>query len=153
MKFLAFSSLSQARMSGAAVLVIVALVLTGCIPGLGQNSDSDGGGSGQQQPPAPEVVESDGFWRPNTLGEPVAQAVVERPTDDGPAKARLELLSLDSDGTSARMVAAWLPPVDGKHLSPDELRSQKGRSQRVPWTRLADLRLMSSLSPIRGQVN
>ena len=150
MKPLKVPSLYRPRLSVLATLILTTMVLTGCIPGLGQNSDSDGGGSGQQQPPAPEVVESDGFWRPNTLGEPVAQAVVERPTDDGPAKARLEVLSLDSDGTSARMVAAWLPPVDGKHLSPDELRSQKGRSQRVPWTRLADFEAHEFIEPYQG---
>ena len=150
MKPLKVPSLYRPRLSVLATLILATMVLTGCIPGLGQNSDSDGGGSGQQQPPAPEVVESDGFWRPNTLGEPVAQTVVERPTDGGLAKARLEVLSLDSDGTSARMVAAWLPPVDGKHLSPDELRSQKGRSQRVPWTRLADFEAHEFIEPYQG---
>ena len=147
MKPLKVPSLYRPRLNVLATVILATVVLSGCIPGIGRNGDGGGGG---QQPPAPEVVESDGFWRPNTLGEPVAQTVVERPTDDGLAKARLEVLSLDSDGTSARMVAAWLPPVDGKHLSPDELRSQKGRSQRVPWTRLADFETKQFIEPYQG---
>lgn len=84
------------------------------------------------------------------MGEPLAKKVVERPTDDGLAKARLEVVSLDSDGTSVRMVAAWLPPVDGKHLSTDELQSQKGRSQLVPWTRLVDFDAQQVIEPYQG---
>lgn len=134
MKLFLSPSFSQLRMRTLAILAIVAVALTGCIPGLGRGSDNGGG----QQPPAPEVVESDGFWRPNTLGEPLAKKVIERPTDDGPAKARLEVVSLDSDGKSARMVAAWLPPVEGKHLEGSELQTAYGNGLEMPHIRLAD---------------
>lgn len=129
--------------------LILCVMLAACNPFAPKGGSGSNGGDGQQ-PPAPEVVEDDGFWRPNTLGAPLAKTVVERPTDDGLAKARLEVVSLDSDGTSVRMVAAWLPPVEGKHLSPDELRSQKGRSNRVPWTRLADFDAKQVIEPYQG---
>lgn len=136
MKPLMIPPVSRPRLNVLAALILATMVLAGCIPGLGKKGD--GGGGGQQQPPAPEVVESDGFWRPNTLGEPLAKKVIERPTDDGPAKARLEVLSLDSDGKSARMVAAWLPPVEGKHLKGSELQTAFGNGFEMPHIRLAD---------------
>ena len=125
-------------------------MLAACNPFAPKGNLGGNDNNGSQQPPNPEMVESDGFWRPNTLGEPVAKAVVERPTDDGLAKARLEVMSLDSDGTSVRMVAAWLPPVDGKHLSAEELRSQRGSYQLVPWTRLADFEAKQFIEPYQG---
>ena len=147
MKPLKVPSLYRPRLSVLATLILATVVLSGCIPGIGRNGDGGGGG---QQPPAPEVVESNGFWRPNTLGEPLAKKVIERPTDDGPAKARLEVVSLDSDGKSARMVAAWLPPVEGKQLSAEELRSQRSGSQLVPWTRIADFGAKQFIEPYQG---
>ena len=136
MKPLKVPSLYRPRLSVLATLILATVVLSGCIPGLGKNGDNGGGGN--QQPPAPEMVESDGFWRPNTLGEPLAKKVIERPTDDGPAKARLEVVSLDSDGKSARMVAAWLPPIEGKHLKGSELQTAFGDGFDMPHVRLAD---------------
>ncbi|MGX6451664.1 OmpA family protein [Brevibacterium paucivorans] len=131
--------------------LMLCVVLAACNPFAPKgNSGGNDDGKGGHEPPTPEMVESDGFWRPSTLGEPLAKKVVERPTDDGLAKARLEVVSLDSDGTSARMVAVWLPPVEGLHLSPEELRSQEGRSQRVPWTRLADFDAKQVIEPYQG---
>lgn len=142
---LVIPAVSRPRLSVLATLILATIVLTGCIPGLGKSGD--GGGGGEQQPPAPEMVESDGFWRPNTLGEPLAKKVIERPTDDGPAKARLEVLSLDSDGKSARMVAAWLPPIEGKHLKGSELQTAFGSGFEMPHIRLADFRNEELLIP------
>ena len=53
--------------------LILCVAVAACNP-LAPKGDSGGNddGKGGDQPPAPEVVESDGFWRPNTLGEPVA---------------------------------------------------------------------------------
>ena len=146
MNSVSFASRHAVRVWAAAVLSIFTLVLTGCIPG--QSKDSDGG---NQQPSAPEVVESDGFWRPNTLGEPLAETVVERPTDDGPAKARLEVLSLDSDGTSARMVAAWLPPVEGNFLEGSELQTELATVSDMPFIRLLDFNSQELLSSYEGE--
>ena len=130
-----------------AILAIVAVALTGCIPGLGRGSDNGGG----QQPPTPEVVESDGFWRPNTLGEPLAKKVIKRPTDDGPAKARLEVVSLDSDGKSARMVAAWLPPTEGNFLEGSELQTELATVSDMPFVRLLDFKSQELLSSYEGE--
>ena len=149
MKFMISPSESWSRVGGTTILVICALVLTGCIPGLGKNGDGSGGD--QQQPPAPEMVESDGFWRPNTLGEPLAKNVIERPTDDGPAKARLEVLSLDSDGKSARMVAAWLPPVEGNFLEGTELQTELATVSDMPFTRLLDFNSQELLTSYEGE--
>src|SRR5699024_555502 len=69
--------------------------------------------------PEPEIEAEDGFWRLNTLPEPVAQQVMEAPVaeaDGEVASAKLEVLSLDTDGEFARMVVAWLPPEDGAFL-------------------------------------
>lgn len=151
MKFMISPSESWSRVGGTTILVICALALTGCIPGLGKNSDSDGGGGGQQQPPAPETVESDGFWRPNTLGEPLAKKVIERPTDNGPAKARLEVVSLDSDGKSARMVAAWLPPVEGNYLEGSELQTELATVSDMPFIRLLDFNSQELLTSYEGE--
>lgn len=136
------------RVWATAVLSIFALILTGCIPGQSKGGDGDEGG---EQPPAPEVVETVGFWRPNTLGEPLATKVIERPTDDGPAKARLEVLSLDSDGKSARMVAAWLPPVEGKYLEGSELQTELATVSEMPFVRLLDFNSQELLSSYEGE--
>ncbi|WP_293878875.1 OmpA family protein [uncultured Brevibacterium sp.] len=129
-----------------AILAIVAVALTGCIPG-----QSKGDNGGNQQPPAPAMEKSDGFWRPNTLGEPLAKKVIERPTDDGPAKARLEVLSLDSDGKSARMVAAWLPPVEGNFLEGSELQTELATVSDMPFVRLLDFKNQELQSSYEGE--
>lgn len=147
MKLFLSPSFSQLRMRTLAILAIVAVALTGCIPGLGRGSDNGGG----QQPPTPEVVESDGFWRPNTLGEPLAKKVIKRPTDDGPAKARLEVVSLDSDGKSARMVAAWLPPTEGNFLEGSELQTELATVSDMPFVRLLDFKSQELLSSYEGE--
>ena len=149
MKPLVIPPATRARLGVLASMVLATLVLSGCIPGLGKNSD--GGEGGQQQPPAPEMVESDGFWRPNTLGEPLAKKVIERPTDDGPAKARLEVVSLDSDGKSARMVAAWLPPVEGNFLEGSELQTELATVSDMPFVRLLDFKSQELLTSYEGE--
>lgn len=149
MKPLVIPPATRARLGVLASMVLATLVLSGCIPGLGKSGD--GGGGGQQQPPAPEMVESDGFWRPNTLGEPLAKKVIERPTDDGPAKARLEVVSLDSDGKSARMVAAWLPPVEGDFLEGSELQTEFATVSDEPFIRLLDFNDQTLLTSYEGE--
>ena len=147
MKPLKVPSLYRPRLNVLATVILATVVLSGCIPGIGRNGDGGGGG---QQPPAPEVVESDGFWRPNTLGEPLAKKVIERPTDDGPAKARLEVVSLDSDGKSVRMVAAWLPPVEGKYLEASEVQTELATVSDSPFVRLLDFKDQMLLSSYEG---
>lgn len=146
MKLLLSPSFSQVRMRPLAILAIVAVALTGCIPG-----QSKGDNGGNQQPPAPAMEKSDGFWRPNTLGEPLAKKVIERPTDDGPAKARLEVLSLDSDGKSARMVAAWLPPVEGNFLEGSELQTELATVSDMLFVRLLDFKNQELQSSYEGE--
>ena len=148
MKPLKVPSLYRPRLNVLATVILATVVLSGCIPGIGK--DGDGGGGGQQ-PPAPEVVESDGFWRPNTLGEPLAKKVIERPTDDGPAKARLEVVSRDSDGKSARMVAAWLPPVEGNFLEGSELQTELATVSDMPFIRLLDFNSQELLTSYEGE--
>lgn len=124
-------------MKQTVALLLVSLVcLAGCIPGFPKRNGGGQGGDQNSQPP--EMLQVDGFWRPSTLSKPLAEKVVERPTDDGPAKARLEVLSLDSDGKSARMVAAWLPPVEGKPLEGSELQTELGTVTDIPFVRLVD---------------
>ena len=142
-----FTSLVR-KIAVSALALFLCVVVAACNPlapkgGSGGNDDGKGG----EQPPAPEVVESDGFWRPNTFPDPVAETVVTRPGEDGEAFAKLQVLSLDSDGTSARMFATWLPPVDRPYLDPRELQNALGSPGTIPWTRLVDFETGDLLEP------
>ncbi|WP_157983786.1 OmpA family protein [Nesterenkonia muleiensis] len=89
----------------------------------------------------PAIEAEDGFWRLNTLPEPVAEMVMEAPvidTDGEVASAKLEILSLDSDGEYARMILAWLVPEQGAFLGSEELQNEPGEVLHRPYIRLVD---------------
>lgn len=130
-----------------AFALFLCVVLAACNPFAPKDDSSGNGGKSSQKPPTPEVVESDGFWRPNTFPDPVAETVVTRPGEDGEALAKLQVLSVDTDGTSARMFATWLPPVDRPYLDPRELQNALGSPGAIPWTRLVDFETGELLEP------
>lgn len=145
--------------SAIACVCVLVLTLSACnvfLKGGGKDQGQSGNGSGQQAggSPAPvatpAIEDVNGFWHPNTFPAPIAETVVTRSTDDGPATAKLQVLSLDSDGTSARMVAAWLPPTSGKALSPEELYNQAAAFFRMPWVRIADFQNREFIEPYQG---
>ena len=142
-----------------AAMCIPVLALSGC--GVFGNADqhSQGGQAPDQQtqnspqtPAEPEIVDDDGYWRANTMPEPVAQTVVHGLNDDGAeASARLEVLSLDADAESARLVYAWLPAVSGETLSVHESTSAAGSLVNKPWVKLADFDSRELIEPYRSK--
>lgn len=128
-----------------AALCVTGLALSGCSFGKDDVETSpkspgdDSAASSEAADAPPAIVEDEGFYRANTLQEPIAEQVVEVPSPEGMSRARLEVLSLDSDGTNARMVLAWLPPTDGPVAQPDELVAEAQSNNSRPWVRLVDL--------------
>lgn len=103
--------------------------------------ETDESADSTEPEPEPEIEAEDGFWRLNTLPEPVAEQVMEAPVAEAGgevASAKLEVLSLDTDGEFARMVVAWLPPEDGAFLGSESLQNEPGRVADRPYMRLLD---------------
>ncbi|WP_306428312.1 OmpA family protein [Brevibacterium moorei] len=121
------------------------LVFSSCTRGGGESpaagAPDDGGAAASSRPTqqeTPAIVDAEGYWRANTLPDPVAEQVVRQPAAGGETSAKVQILSLDSDGQNARLVAAVLPPVDGAPISsPLGVAGSKGARQR-PWVRLVD---------------
>lgn len=150
---------------GVVALALSGLLLSGCTPqdavegdeqpsddsaptssaqGEGQGTEEDSESAAETDEAdstKPEIEADDGFWRLNTLPEPVAEQVMEAPVaeaDGEAASAKLEILSLDSDGEYARMVVAWLPPEEGAFLGSESLQNEPGRVADRPYMRLLD---------------
>ena len=105
-----------------ALLAALALILTGCSTaddGPDPQPAPDGASASADAPPA--IVEEDGFYRSNTLPAPLAEQPVTLPTETGTGTAKLQIVSLDSNGEVVRLVGAWLQPVDGEGLASDTL--------------------------------
>lgn len=154
-------SILKVKLLGVTSSLIVALmVLTACNPFSQRQSGPNGNGGGQggtqnQQKPAqpapPQMEKVDGFWRPNTLPDPLAEKIVTLPSDGGVARAKLEVLSLDSDGESARAVLAWLPPVNEPMVNRKELATQVSSAFRTPWIRIFDMGAQEVIEPYLGE--
>lgn len=102
----------------------------------------------------PEVVAADGYWKANTLPEAIAEAELSLPTEDSedePATAKLEILSLNTDGEFARLVMAWLPPDEGEALQPTALNRYRFSNRLAPWARIADRQNSQLLEPLRTE--
>lgn len=102
----------------------------------------------------PEVVTADGYWKANTLPDAIAETELSLPTEDSgdePATAKLEVLSLDTDGEFARLVMAWLPPEEGETLQPTALNRYRFSQLLAPWARLADRQNSQLLEPLRTE--
>ncbi|MGW9825497.1 outer membrane protein OmpA-like peptidoglycan-associated protein [Brevibacterium pityocampae] len=125
----------------SALLAGLLVVLVGCSGG---SSDPDGdsapGPTSTQAVPSdpPGIVDDDGFYRANTLPEPIAETVVTHPGETGEHRAKLQILSLDSDGQSARLVGAWLFPTEGEGISFGALSASQQGAHARPWIRLVD---------------
>lgn len=151
--------------AGIGLVTVAGLLLVGCAPQDAVDDDELGSpepeqtDSVEESPDAEDEDElddseddieaaieaEDGFWRLNTLPEPVAEVVMEAGSEeagDQLASAKLEVLSLDSDGDYARLVAAWLPPEEGPRLSSAALVSDRDVSRvgsgLSPLVRLVD---------------
>ncbi|MCI2266046.1 OmpA family protein [Sediminivirga luteola] len=149
--------MSILRFRGAlAALLATAFLLSAC-----GAADEENQAEGTREPvpltapPAdPRMQETQGFWRASTLPEPLAAAEFSLPSEAAggeSASARLEVLSLDSDGEFARLVLAWLPPVAGPALGAQTLTAQSARAGGVPWVRLVDTRTAQVLEPLQGE--
>ena len=132
-----------------AAVFVTGLALTGCSSGNDAPEKSPQSQAAETSAAAPAIVEDDGFYRANTLPEPIAEQVVEVPSAEGMSRARLEVLSLDSDGTNARMVLAWLPPTDGPVAQPDQLVAEAQANNGRPWVRLADMDKRTLTEPLQ----
>lgn len=145
------------RRAGTLVLVS-ALTLSGCTSG-GDDGGGDGGGDQQSGPDGettseaseapPAVVEEDGFHRANTLPDPLAERVVTVPTQNGTGSAKLQIVSLDSDGESVRLIGAWLQPSEGEGLASNALTSSAESVGLRPWVRLVDRETGTLLEPLQ----
>ncbi|GAB3047794.1 OmpA family protein [Sediminivirga luteola] len=134
----------------AAASTAAALLIAGCSPA--EEDDP------QPAPPEPEetpaepaiITDDDGFRTSTTLPEPVAERIVALPGEDGEETAKLQVVSLDSDGDFARLVYAWLAPETGSELSPQQVSPFFSRSQAAPWMRLIDRGASEVIAPLRA---
>lgn len=98
------------------------LGLAGCAGGqTGGGQQGESGRSQTEQAQAAEDIRTvDGFYTSPALGEALAEVPVELPFakggDEGTARAKLQVLSLDRKDDTVRMVGAWLLPEDGPQL-------------------------------------
>ncbi len=161
----------RALLAGA---VVGSVLLAGCAPQDGLEPEQEGSAAAapeetesaekeqptdpaseddQGQEEEPEYALSGGFWRANTLPDPVAEAVVEAPQSSAGgerASAKMQVLSLDRDGDYARLVLAWLQPEDGEWLRPDSLRALSAVTDPdKPWVRLVDREAGELIEPLR----
>lgn len=100
------------------------------------------------------TVLDEGFWRAEDLSEPLASTELELPSaavEGDVASARLEVLSLDSDGDFARLVLAWLPPEEGPALGSKMLSSHVHRHESAPFVRLVDHGAGQVIEPLRAE--
>lgn len=122
--------------------VVAILLLSACTgEGGGENSgssQSDGAATAVPSSQAPAVVDADGYWRANYLPAPVAEQTVRQPTQGAEARAKVQILSLDSDGKNARLIAAVLPPVNAPSITREVGVAEAQRGNRRPWVRLID---------------
>lgn len=139
-----------------ALLCAVAFLAAGCT---GQQSDPDGGGDGggisEDADPAPQggVVDVDGFWTEARLPDPLASVDLTLPVAQGgeeaDATSRAQILSLDSDGETTRMVGAWLRPTDGASLGSRTIATGLDPFHTAPWVRLVDEQSGTLIEPLQ----
>lgn len=106
------------------------------------------------EPVSRMLVTEDGYWRSEALSEPVASSELSLPSaavEGEISTARLDVMSLDSDGEYARLVLAWLPPAQGSALGSMALSSHAHRYEAVPFVRLIDRETGEALEPLRGR--
>lgn len=162
----------RALLAGA---VVSALVLSSCAPEEAVNppgdeqqtpettapqtqtqepEDSEQTSEPEESEEEPEYAVEDGFWRANTLPDPVAEKTLEAPSraaDGDPASAKMQVLSLDSDGEFSRLVLAWLEPEDGNRLAPEAISAPGAAlDPDKPWVRLVDRDNGELIEPLRA---
>lgn len=163
----------------AAVGTAAALLVTACAPDDAElepdatpteespdpdrTSEPDEGSGSETSPEAEEeedeqaepdvVADEDGFLRANTLPDPVAEQLIELPVEgsDELASAKVQAVSLDSDGDFARLVIAWLPPEDGEALTNDLTAAFRARAQATPYLRLVDRGASELIEPLYAE--
>lgn len=178
-------SSSRLRRRGAALVagaLVGALVLSSCAPEGAtdgteteeqtETSPAESPDAGEETPPSedetdeeapedeepeePEYVLEDGFWRANTLPDPVAEMVVQTPSrhaDGEQASAKMQVLSLDSDGDYSRLVLGWLEPEEGDRIRPETISAMSATMDTdpyKPWVRLIDREADELIEPLRA---
>ena len=142
--------LPRAAARAGALLASLSLTLTACTAADGDTDPQpapDASSESADAPPA--IVEEDGFYRSNTLPDPLAEQAVTLPTETGTGSAKLQIVSLDSNGEFVRLVGAWLQPVDGEGLTSDTLTSSAENVSLRPWVRLIDREAGTLLEPLQ----
>ncbi len=136
----------------AAAMVIGSLLVVSC--GQAESPAEDQGHESSVTEPG--VAADGGYWRDESLPEPLVQTTLSLPSPQDSAElatASLEVLSLDRDGDYVRLVMAWLPPVEGPALGSIVLSSHKHRYEATPFIRLVDRESGELIEPLRGDSN
>ncbi|WP_238385092.1 OmpA family protein [Nesterenkonia muleiensis] len=134
------------------VVGLSSLVLTGCGGTEEPTVEPDASPSSVSR----GTVLDEGFWRDEALPDPVAETILTLPApegDDELATAKLQILSLDSDGEFVRLVMAWLAPDEGIPLGSIVLSSHKHRYEATPFIRLVDRDAGELIEPLRAESN
>lgn len=141
--------------SVTALALAAALLLAGCT---GQQEDSDsGGGDGDNAGTQAEsgIVDDDGFWTEGSLPDPLASVDLTVPVtqsnEEVSATSRAQVLSVDSDGETVRLVGAWLRPTEGASLGSRSLATGLDTHNTAPWVRLYDEHAGTIIEPLQSE--
>lgn len=143
------------RSTFVSVLMSAALLMAGCT---GSQRDEGGGGGGSDggggdAEPQSGIVDEDGFWTDARLPDPLASVDLSLPTaqggDETTATSRAQILSLDSDGETVRMVGAWLRPTEGSSLGSRRIATGLDPHHDAPWARLVDEQAGTLIEPLQ----
>lgn len=143
------------RPASYSALATAALLLVGGCTGPQGDPDEQSGGGGADPQPQAGVVEVDGFWTDARLPDPLAELDLALPTtasgDDALASGRVQILSLDSDGETVRLVGAWQRPTSGAVLGSRTLASGLDTHNTAPWVRLIDEGAGTLIEPLQTE--
>lgn len=143
-------SVTYPALTAAALLLAV-----GCTGPQQGSGGQDGGGGGAEEQPQAGIVEVDGFWTDERLPDPLAAVDLTVPVaiggDEHLATGRAQVLSVDSDGETVRLVGAWLRPTEGASLGSRSIASGLDTHATAPWVRLVDEEAGTLIEPLQSE--